>query len=99
MLSLEELYPEASTWNNVFSTRKKSFKNTFASTSVLIFFKYYRTILAQGRDDIEKEYYLLLYSVAEPESEPKLFETWSRNQSRNYFLNKYLLQSVWRMLG
>ena len=37
MLSLEELYPEASTWNNVFSTRKKSFKNTFASTSVLIF--------------------------------------------------------------
>ena len=39
--------------------------------------------------------------VSEPESElvePKLFETWSRNRSRNYILNKYLLQSVWRML-
>ena len=31
------------------------------------------------------------------EAEPKLFETWS--PSRNYLFNKYLLQSVWRMLG
>ena len=37
-------------------------------------------------------------SVAKPEPvEPKLFEIWSR--SRNYHFNKYLLQSVWRMLG
>ena len=39
----------------------------------------------------------------EPEPvEPKLFETWSRNRSRNYLLIHnvtYLLQSVWRMLG
>ena len=32
--------------------------------------------------------------LAEPEK-PKLFEIWSRN----YLFNKYLLQSVWRMLG
>ena len=32
-------------------------------------------------------------SAAEPR--PKLFEVWSRN----YLFNKYLLQSVWRMLG
>ena len=28
---------------------------------------------------------------------PKIFEIWSR--SRNYLFNKYLLHSVWRMLG
>ena len=28
---------------------------------------------------------------------PKFFEIWSRN--RNCLLNKYLLQSIWRMLG
>ena len=40
----------------------------------------------------------VLIFVAEPEPvEPKLFETWSR--SWNYLFNKYLLQSVWRMLG
>ena len=30
-------------------------------------------------------------------AEPKLFDIWSR--SRNYLFNKYLLQSVWSMLG
>ena len=35
-------------------------------------------------------------SVAEP-VEPNLVETWS--WSRNYLINKYLLQSVRRMLG
>ena len=37
-----------------------------------------------------------LASVAEPETvKPKLFEI----RSRNHLLNKYLLKSVWRMLG
>ena len=54
---------------------------------------------------MEKNYYFRLYvlhicstSVAEP-VEPKLFETWCRRRSRNYLPNKYLLQSVLRMLG
>ena len=37
-------------------------------------------------------------SVAEQEPvEPTLFEIWSR--SRNDLLNKYLLQTVWRIIG
>ena len=30
--------------------------------------------------------------------EPKLFEALNQSRSRNYCINKYLLQSVWRML-
>ena len=45
---------------------------------------------------------LIYSSVAEPEPvpvEPKLFETWRWNRSQNFLFNKYLLLSVWRMLG
>ena len=48
--------------------------------------------------DFFQTFNIIFCSVAEPEPvELKLFET--RSSSKNYFLNKYLLKSVWRMLG
>ena len=55
----------------------------------------YPTIIVQISDVPITRWGCIYSSVAEPEQ--KLFET--RSRSRIYLLNKYLLQSVWRMLG